>query len=73
MDREAAGTIAALFVNHEEADEEPETATLLARTERTAALANPLARSTKTPPQMISEGAFSLVAGLGFEPRTSGL
>jgi hypothetical protein len=29
--------------------------------------------TTKTPPQMICEGVFSLVAGTGFEPATSGL
>jgi putative hydrolase of the HAD superfamily len=31
------------------------------------------ATGTKMPPQRISEGAFSLVAGTGFEPATSGL
>ncbi len=36
-------------------------------------LANPLARGAKTPSQMISERAFPLVAGAGFEPATSGL
>ncbi len=65
MDREAAGTVAALFIDNDD--------DALSTDPKRTALANPLARSTKTAPQMISEGPFVVVAGTGFEPVTSGL
>ena len=57
MDHEAAGTIAVLYLG-DQAD---------------PASAMPLAKTTKTGTQMISECPFVLVAGTGFEPATSGL
>src|SRR2546430_2026913 len=57
MDREAAGTIAALFL-----DLEPE-----------PVVSESVSKEEETDPQMISESPFPLVAGTGFEPVTSGL
>jgi formyltetrahydrofolate synthetase len=56
MDREAAGAIAALFVDAVE-----------------PVASESVSTGHETAPQMISEGPFSLVAGTGFEPATSGL
>jgi hypothetical protein len=57
MDREAASAIAALFLD--EATDQ--------------AVSGSVSKETNTDSQMISDCPFPLVAGLGFEPRTSGL
>jgi hypothetical protein len=74
MDRGAAGTIAALVLGTDnpatlsQTDNAPDED----KTPLTRPLANPLARTTKALPQMISEGALPVVAGTGSEPATSG-
>ncbi len=57
MDREAAGTIAALFLGKDAIKDD---------------VSNSISKEDETDTQMISECPFLLVAGRGFEPLTSG-